>query len=116
MYCPKCRKIMSVNARGELVCDAGGMTLDRPISDAFREHFGDRVRPSPSKNWKVQRVGGVWFCPKCGKRMSEEDGKIECHACGADLTNYVFDLIELYPHRRENVRHFDYVYGEVIGV
>ena len=59
MYCPKCRKIMSINAQGELTCQPGAMTLPRPLSDAFREHFGDRVKPSPERNWKIQWVGGT---------------------------------------------------------
>ena len=54
----------------------------------------------PNRPWQF-RIGGHWFCPADGNAMTEEaQGSIRCPSCARYVTNYIYDLIELHPHRR----------------
>jgi rubrerythrin len=43
-------------------------------------------------------VGGVWFCPGCGVRLSEADGDLGCPSCGRLINDLIRILVELHPH------------------
>jgi hypothetical protein len=50
-------------------------------------------------------IGGTWFCPGCGILMEEQTpGAIQCPQCGRSIWEFVDELIEHHPHRREDGR------------
>jgi uncharacterized Zn finger protein (UPF0148 family) len=98
MYCPKCGDLLSED-QGILTCQKGQMELSRAMADGLRQAFmaEDGVAPSSALR---SRIGGNWFCPRCSIPMKEDHpGQVRCPKCGRDLGKFIFQLVELYPHK-----------------
>lgn len=96
MFCPKCGAPM-VAVKDTLMCVRGNMSLSRAVLSGLTATFVD---------WEIDqvqpfrfRVGGEWFCPAEGIRMTEAEGAIQCPSCGGALNRFVHALVELHPHR-----------------
>jgi hypothetical protein len=81
---------------GTLTCVAGEMQLSKALNDSLSEVFVARVREARPRafNW-----GGHWFCPGCGVPATTEREHVRCDTCGAYLDEFLYQLIELHPHR-----------------
>ena len=79
-------------------CASGDMYLSPLLQRAFTAHFLDRSEPTPEVTVSY-RCGGTWFCPGCGEQMTESGGAVRCSRCNANLTHYIYHLIEHHPHK-----------------
>jgi hypothetical protein len=62
------------------------------------ECFVERTR-EPREFQFRSAIGGRWFCPGCGVRMQEVEGRIACPVCDRCLNEFVIGLIERHPHQ-----------------
>jgi NADH pyrophosphatase NudC (nudix superfamily) len=100
MFCPKCgEELTEVN--GELKCEPGEMGLSPKMRRDLGECFVERSR-APKEMTLGFRVGSTWFCPGCGVRMEVEEGRVACPLCSSSLNEFIYELIELHPHRRDD--------------
>ena len=100
LHCPKCGDLLAED-RETLYCRRGDMEFSRMLDERYRRHFAEKKEPAPDVRWSC-KVGGDWFCPECGQKMEEVDGRILCHRCGINLAAFVRHLIEVHPHRTES--------------
>jgi uncharacterized Zn finger protein (UPF0148 family) len=100
LHCPKCGAVLKTKS-GTLYCDRGDMHFSPTLESAYRKHFDEKRERAPDVRWKC-KVGGAWFCPKCGGPMRETEGRIWCDACEVNLGAFVYHLIEHHPHRSES--------------
>ena len=100
LHCPKCGDLL-VEGQQTLYCPRGEMEFSPILDRAYRRHFADRVEPAPDVHWKC-KIGGDWFCPQCGCKMRESEGRILCAECAVNLGAFVYHLIELHPHKTES--------------
>jgi hypothetical protein len=78
------------------------MPLSRALEQSLTERFGDGSPVLTPPQARSRAIGGTWFCPFDGVRMSEHDGIIKCPTCARTLTGQQINhLIELHPHRGE---------------
>jgi predicted amidophosphoribosyltransferase len=99
MYCPKCGKDME-QINGVWTCRRGDMPLSERVSAAFVDTYVLKIRANEHKRTAL-KWGGVWYCPGCGVRLQEQDGLLACRECGRSLNEFLYDLIELHPHKNE---------------
>jgi hypothetical protein len=95
LFCPRCAAAMD-RSGGELTCLPGDMGLSRRLETALLGRFGGRVNadaPAPTP-------GSSWYCPAC--RLPIGEG-MTCGACGESLREFLFQLVELHPHRKIGV-------------
>ena len=100
MHCPKCGDVLS-EERTTFYCCKGDMEFSITLDRAFRRYFLEKLETAPDTRWSC-RVGGEWFCPQCGRRMQEKDGRILCDSCHLNLAGLIYTLIEHHPHRTES--------------
>jgi predicted RNA-binding Zn-ribbon protein involved in translation (DUF1610 family) len=96
VYCPKCGDELE-QADGVWLCRRGDMPLSSHVAQRLLNVYVRKVRdsvPKPRLKW-----GGDWWCPGCGRRLSEEDGLVECKQCRQSLNEFLYELIEVHPHR-----------------
>lgn len=99
LYCPRCGDVLA-NEQGTYFCKRGDMYFSPILASAYRKHFEEKTEPAPDSRWKCV-IGGNWYCPQCGKKMEETEGKILCRECGVNLGAWVYHIIEHHPHRTE---------------
>lgn len=80
-----------------LECVPGRMELSAVLRDGLVEVFVERRR---SAKRVAFRWGGQWFCPGCGVPMLVDDEHVRCPRCGEHLDEFVYQLVEIHPHRR----------------
>ena len=97
MFCPMCGEEMS-DVNGVLTCVPGEMPLSQRMQQSLIECFVDQSR-MPREAKARADVGGTWFCPGCGVRVEEKEGRLVCPSCSRSLNEFLFALIELHPHR-----------------
>ena len=97
IYCPKCGSQMDTSGR-EFTCHRGQMGLSQRMRDELIAGFITPGVQTPPRAWSIG-IGGAWFCPRDATRMVESDGVLACPQCGRSLNQYVYQLIELHPHR-----------------
>jgi hypothetical protein len=102
MYCPKCGDLLE-QINGVWTCRRGDMPLSDHLSAALVDRYVLKIRASEHRPAPF-RWGGVWYCPGCGVQAQERDGLVACHECGESLNEFLYELIELHPHKdmREN--------------
>jgi hypothetical protein len=95
VFCPKCGQPMSI-VDGTFTCVAGEMQLSGSLHDTLSEVFVARARRARPRalNW-----GGNWFCPGCGVPAKTETEHVRCARCGEYLDEFLYQLVELHPHR-----------------
>ncbi len=96
MFCPKCGTALEQNAN-ELYCPEGDMHLSENLEKGFTEVFLERTRTPVLKPVSF-KIGGTWFCPKCGNQMLEAEGVVHCLSCKLSLNEFIVQLVELHPH------------------
>ena len=79
LHCPKCGDVLS-EERPTFYCGKGDMEFSVVLDRAFRRYFLEKLEPAPDTRWNC-KVGGEWFCPQCGRRIQEQDGRILCDSC-----------------------------------
>jgi hypothetical protein len=97
MFCPM-RGVEMTNVGGVLTCVPGDMPLSPRMQQSLIECFVDRTR-MPRDSASSHQIGGAWFCPGCGVRAEENEGRLVCPSCSRSLNEFVYPLIELHPHR-----------------
>ena len=107
MHCPKCGDVLE-EARGTLRCVRGEMEMSQHLANSLRACYVDMIRqpqepPALSEMKYKGGVGGRWFCPACGVSTEEQTPwNIRCPQCGRSIWEFVSELIEFHPHRRED--------------
>ncbi|MFI5298264.1 MAG: hypothetical protein ACHREM_09220 [Polyangiales bacterium] len=95
MFCPKCGQPMEM-VDGTYKCISGDMPLSKVLHDRLSEVFVARSR---SARALTINFGGRWFCPGCGSPASTDATHVRCEKCGEYLDEFLYQLIELHPHR-----------------
>ena len=107
MHCPKCGDVLE-EVGGKLLCVRGEMELSQHLAKSLRECYVDKVRlpkePPPVSEMTHKRgVGGGWFCPGCGIATEEKTPwNVSYPQCRRGIWEYLYELIEFHPHRRED--------------
>jgi transposase len=99
VFCPRCGDVLD-ESDPEVICRRGDMVLAEWLRVRLVRRFGSSeggydVPTSPMSF----RVGGQWYCPRCGVRMVEADGYIRCPACDGTLNGLILSLVERHAHR-----------------
>lgn len=84
---------------GVWTCRRGDMPLSPRLSAAFVDRYVLKSRAPAEHRRAAVRWGGVWYCPGCGVRLEERDGSVACHECGQSLNEFLYELIEVHPHK-----------------
>jgi hypothetical protein len=96
MFCPKCGR--QLEHRGvEMTCLRGNMALSRSMEASLEAAFVSKSVVPADTPFPIQ-IGGNWFCPGDGQRMTEVAGVIRCTSCHRSLNPFVNQLIELHHH------------------
>ena len=99
MYCPKCGDPLTMSADSWLECTRGDMQLSKRLEQRLKEVYELDLRP-PKKH-VLDIDGSGWFCPKCGVRLERsQERNYACPSCSLSIGEFVFELVELHPHRR----------------
>ncbi len=97
MYCPRCgQELERVN--GVWTCTRGNMPLSPHLSAELTDVYLRKIRNAEFRPTTF-KWGGVWYCPGCGVPLQERDGLMMCPQCGQSLNEFLFDLLELHPHK-----------------
>jgi hypothetical protein len=96
LYCPKCGDKLKTTSHGPY-CQRGDMYLSQLLERRFVACFILEVT-NPREFQLNFRVGGNWFCPKCGIQAQENNGFVRCPKCKANLNEFMYPLVELHPH------------------
>jgi hypothetical protein len=97
LYCPKCGDSMSV-ADGTLKCERGDMALSERLCEDFLDVYVRRTKTSSERPLSF-KAGGSWYCPENGRPLVEKNGMIRCDQCGNALNQFIYQLIEVHPHK-----------------
>ena len=101
MYCPRCGDALARRANGELTCERGDLPRSKHLERGLMECFVDQTR-TPRSVPLPYAVGGSWHCPGCGVPMAEiQRGLVACPQCGLGLGEFIYELVEIHPHRLE---------------
>lgn len=101
MFCPRCGDALEAEADGTLVCRRGEMPLSINMQKRLVDVFGSRSRRSLESVLPFE-IGGTWWCPGCGvEAVESHPGDLRCASCKTSLAEFVYELVELHPHRRE---------------
>lgn len=98
LHCPRCGDRLEP-LRDEIMCRRGDMELSRVLRLGLEEVV---EVPAGRPDASAIRWGGAWHCPADGEAMVEEDGVIQCVACGRFLPGrLLYQLIEFHSHKKE---------------
>ena len=83
---------------GELSCIEGDMGYSQRMEKTLLERLENPIEnqsiKTPAYMDGVSKLG--WYCPGCGKTLGDS---LWCDECRITLTDLVFTLVELHPHR-----------------
>jgi len=102
IHCPKCNELL-VERSDALWCPRGEMWLSQRLSKRLLECFEYKSTEPKEKHYSFL-IGGVWFCPSCGIRaVEEEKGLIRCPQCRLNMTEFIYELVEVSPHLKIDI-------------
>ena len=96
LHCFRCGDVLEEGP--PLRCVAGDLPLSPYLERVLRERFGAGRPDAPSGPRPGFKVGGLWFCPRCGIPMAGAE-EMTCGSCGGTLADLAHHLVELHPHR-----------------
>lgn len=96
MFCPKCGDELR-NVKGELTCARGGMGLSKSMERRLLECYVLKSRV-PTESKVSFLWGGTWYCPGCGVKAEEREGRVRCPQCSLNMNEFLHQLIEVHPH------------------
>ena len=76
------------------------MGLSESLEKRLTECYVSRLDAPRERRLSIQ-VGGQWFCPGCGVPTIEDDGFLRCPRCKLALNEFIFQLVEIHPHKRK---------------
>ncbi|KAF0184041.1 MAG: hypothetical protein IV086_04560 [Hyphomonadaceae bacterium] len=75
------------------------MELSKRVSQRLQDVYATGTTVAPSEVCHKQRIGGTWYCPGCGVEATESEvGVIRCSACDKNMTEFIYELVELHFH------------------
>jgi predicted amidophosphoribosyltransferase len=100
MFCPKCGETLE-QIDGAWTCRRGGMPLSPRLSAGFTDVYV--LKTSTAQPGRATFLwAGTWYCPGCGIQTEEQAGTVVCPRCRQSLNEFLYDLIELHPHKDVN--------------
>lgn len=96
MFCPRCTSPIRRDSQSAY-CEATRAGLSASLYEGLLQRCVARTADSEDSRLSFV-VGGRWFCPGCTASLREEQGRLECPACGCCLNRFVRDLVEFYVH------------------
>jgi predicted RNA-binding Zn-ribbon protein involved in translation (DUF1610 family) len=96
MFCPFCGSATEERG-GALVCPVGNMPFSPHMAAVLSAAFVERTA-TPSAQPLRFRMGGRWYCPRCGGRMITEPHDVRCARCALHLNEFLVELVEMHSH------------------
>lgn len=96
MYCPRCANVL-ITSGDTLYCDRGNTYFSEFLSKRLSECFESKIRVPDDKAFNAE-IGGVWYCPSDGSKISERNGVLRCPSCKLSLNEFIYQLVERHSH------------------
>lgn len=88
-----------IDAKDTLYCQNGDMYLSQRMLIRLKETFFLKTHP-PKDHDLLTGVPGNWFCPSHGEKMINKNGYARCPVCDLSISEFIYELTRLNPHRK----------------
>ncbi|HEX8287596.1 MAG TPA: hypothetical protein VF556_06370 [Pyrinomonadaceae bacterium] len=86
-------------AKNTFYCQNGDMYLSLRMLAKLNETFVLKTR-KPKDHDLLRGLHGNWFCPNHGEKMKVKNGYARCPICDLSISEFIYELTELHPHKR----------------